>query len=488
MTYRKRYRKVESKPVVRVKRNWSDLQKDIFSNISNGKGNLHVDALAGTGKTSTIIEGFYYVPKGKSVLMVAFNKSIQIELKEKAPLGVDVYTFHALGLKGITKAFGKVEIDNNKLEGYIRASVGDEPESLELRQSLNKAVSLAKGYLADTSEEILKAWSTHDIDFCGKSEEEFITLVQKLMDETKKDTARIDFDDMIWFCYVYDLNVNKYDYVFVDEVQDLNLGQIDLAVRSVRANGRVVTVGDKNQAIYGFRGADSNAVQNIIDRLQSKRLPLSVTYRCGKKIVNEAQQYVPEYKAFKDNPEGHISYATLDEMNKQAKPGDFILSRVNAPLIGLCLGFLKEGRKANIQGRDIGKNLLWMIKKSKAQDIVGLLQWVQDWRFRECEKYAKLNRPKAVEIISDKAEMIESLCEGAVDLKEVKNNIKKLFNDGDDKSRIILSSVHRSKGLERQRVWMLRDTFKPSAGQEEQNLAYVAITRAISSLYYVKTK
>ena len=487
--YNKGYRSQEVKPVVRVQKKWSNLQKAIFEEIANGTGNLNVDALAGTGKTSTIVEGFYHVPQDKSVLMVAFNKSIQIELKNKAPSNVDVFTLHALGLKAITKAFGKIEVDKIKLEGYIRASIGDETETLELRKNLSKAVSLSKGYLADTSEKIKEVFLKHDVDFCDKSEDEFIVLVLKLMEDTKKDTARIDFDDMIWFPAVYNLNPQKYDFVFVDEAQDLNLAQIDLALRSVQANGRIISVGDEFQAIYQFRGADENAVQNIIDRLNSKRLPLSVTYRCGKSIVREAQQYVPEYEAYKDNPEGHVEYTNLDKMKREAKAGDFILSRVNAPLIKLCMYFLKDNRKANIQGRDIGKNLLWMIKKSKAKDVVELLQWVQEWRYRECEKYAKLNRTNIVEIISDKAEMIENLCEGAIDLKEVKSNIERLFHDGDDdKDRIILSSIHKSKGLERDRVWVLINTLRLNSNKEETNLAYVAITRAISSLYYVKTK
>jgi len=481
------YRKqVPAKPAVRVQRNWSDLQKAIFDEIAVGTGNLHVDALAGTGKTSTIVEGFYHVPKGNTVLMVAFNKSIQTELKGKAPPGVDVFTLHALGLKAIVKAFGKVEVDNDKLDGYIRAVVGDEKETLELRQNLKRGVSLAKGNLAETTDEILKAWEEHDLDFCDKSQEEFILMVQNFMETTKADTARIDFDDMIWMPGVYELNPQKYDYVFIDEAQDLNLAQIDLACRSFRK--RVVSVGDQNQAIYGFRGADSKAIENIVTRLNSKRLPLSVTYRCGKSIVAEAQLYVPEYEAFTGNPDGFVDTCNENEMIEKAQPGDFILSRVNAPLIGLCLGFLKEGRKANIQGRDVGKNLLYMVKKSNANDVVGLLEWVQAWRDRECEKYAKLNRERAIEIVSDKAAMIEALCDGAADIAEVKNNIKRLFHDGDDKDRIMLSSTHKAKGLERKRVWMLRDTYRPAAGGEEQNLAYVAITRAIESLFYVKTK
>jgi superfamily I DNA/RNA helicase len=476
-------------PVVRAARlvrNWSSLQRAIFEEIAHGSGNLHVDALAGTGKTSTIVEGFYYVPAGLQCLMVAFNKSISTELGTKAPPSVTVSTLHALGLRAITKAFGRVVVDTEKLRGYVQAELGSESETFELRKAVEQGVSLAKGYLADTPEAIVEALSRHDVDSGEMAEAEFVALIQKLMHVTKMDTARVDFDDMIWFPACHNLSPVKYDMVFIDEAQDLNLAQIDLALRSRKSNGRVVSVGDQHQAIYGFRGASTDAIQNIVDAMSSKRLPLSVTYRCGKAIVAEAQAYVENYEAAPGNSDGRVETVSQAYMVENARAGDFILSRVNAPLISLCLGFLKEGRKANIQGRDLGNNLLWMIKKSKAVDVMSFLEWLQNWRDAEVAKYTRLNREKSVEIVCDKAECLMALCDGCTDIKEVKDNIARLFKDGDDKDRIMLSSTHKAKGLERERVWMLRSTYRPQQGGEEANLAYVAITRAINELYYVK--
>src|ERR1700722_1305373 len=105
------------------------------------------------------------------------------------------------------------------------------------------------------------------------------------MQACKKDTSRVDFDDMIWIPNVLNLPLNTYDYVFIDEAQDLNIAQINLALNSCAKGGRIISCGDSNQAIYSFRGADSNAVNNIIERCQSKTFPLSVTYRCAKSIV-----------------------------------------------------------------------------------------------------------------------------------------------------------------------------------------------------------
>jgi superfamily I DNA/RNA helicase len=482
--YYKKNTAPRSEPV-RVNRNWSEYQKDIFQEIENGSGNLHIDALAGTGKTTTLLECFYHIPSGASALMVAFNKSIATELKNRAPLNVDVSTLHSLGLKAITRAFGRVKVETDKLRGYIKAELGDEKETLELRQNIEKAVNLAKGYLAESADFVVEVCNKHDVDFSDKSEDEFATLVLKLMDVTKNDTNRVDFSDMIWFPYVHNLSPVRYDFVFIDEAQDLNLAQIDLALRSVKRNGRVVSCGDSNQAIYSFRGASTDAIDNIVSRMNSKRLPLSRTYRCGKMIVQEAQQFVENYEAAETNSEGKVETVSQEFMCNNAKPGDFILSRTNAPLISLCLGFLKEGKKANILGKDLGKNLISLIKRSNKKSIGDFLDWVQEYRDREVEKYTRMRREKAAENISDKIACLIVLCDGAATMQDVKDNIGKLFHDGDDNNRIMLSTTHKSKGSEKNRVWMLNWTFRPSKGGEEANITYVAITRAISELYYV---
>lgn len=482
------YKKPWSKPAIvkqpRIERAWSAYQKDIFADIAKGSGNTHVSALAGTGKTSTIVEGFYHIPGGKSTLMCAFNKSIQTELETRAPNGVEVKTLHSLGYAACRKAFPKIgKPDNDKLDGYIKAEKGTEPETTELRHHLAKAVSLCKGYLAATPEEIDPILDRHEVDICTDKREDFIASIIKVMAACKKDTSRVDFDDMIWMPNVLGLNLYQHDMVMIDEAQDLNIAQINLALNSCRANGRIVSVGDVNQAIYGFRGADSNAIQNIIDRCKSKSLPLNVTYRCAKAIVALANTIVPELEAAPSAEEGLVDYIGESQIESLAKPGDFILSRVNAPLLKWCLNLLKAGIPANIQGRDIGATLIAMIKKSKAKNVDSFLDWLNNWRELEVERLFKAKRDTS--LIEDKCECFRVLCEGTKSLDDVKNNIDRLFRDGDDKDRVILSSTHKAKGLERDRVFMLSKTYRAGKTQEESNLYYVAVTRAKHTLFMV---
>ena len=476
---------VEEKPK-RLLRDWSIYQQDIFKDIACGEGNTHVEAKAGSGKTSSICEGFYHLPNGWSALMCAFAKPIQVELEKRAAgLPITVLTLHSLGFRVLRKAYPRLgQPDAYKLQGYIEAEMGDELESLDTRDQMAKAISLAKGYLASKPEEIDEIMDRHDVDPGRETRADFIAKSLKIMAATGRDTMRVDFDDMIWMPHLHGLKLPQYDYVFVDEAQDLNKAQIDMALNSVTANGRILTVGDTNQAIYGFRGADSAAIQNIVTKLNSKVLPLSITYRCARAIVELARTVVPELEASPTAEDGLVSSCDDTKMLQDVRPGDFILSRTNAPLMGYCLNLLKAGVRANIQGKDMGKNFLYMIKRSEANSVNGFLDWLDNWCATEVARLTAKNRDSS--FITDKRDCLLAICEGTNDLNQVKNNIKALFHeDKESNDRVILSTTHKAKGLERDRVFMLANTYKKGKSVEESNLYYVAVTRAKKELYMV---
>jgi hypothetical protein len=199
-----------------------------------------------------------------------------------------------------------------------------------------------------------------------------------------------------------------------------------------------------------------------------------------------AQTLVPQIEAAPSAEEGLVEEMSINQLETKVRPGDFILSRVNAPLIKWCLALLKARIPANIQGRDMGKSLFALVKKSKANDVDTFLSWLADYQAMEVERLVKAKRDSSV--VDDKVDCLRVLCEGTRSLADVKDNIDKLFKDGNDHDRVILSSTHKAKGLERDRVFMLRDTYRPSKGTEEANLTYVAYTRAKRELYLVAGK
>jgi superfamily I DNA/RNA helicase len=462
----------------------------ICDDVAHKPDALIVQALAGTGKTATIVEAMRGVVRGKTILYVIFANRNAREAEGKCEERVEVRTCHAFGLAAIKKAFGnKIEVDakGDKTYNISLALLGPEDEKAELRYYFGKAMDLAKGYLCETPEQVIDVCDKHGIELCGMDEEDFARKVLEGLDLSAKQYMRVEFSDMIWLPVRLNLTIPQFDYVFADESQDLSPARQELVLRAVKPGGKLCAVGDEHQAIFGFTGADVYAMQNIASRTNAHTLPLHTTYRCGKAIVAMAQSYVPEYTAAEQNPEGVVAERTLQDMLQPpekggAAPGDFVISRVNAPLVSMCLELIKQGRKASVLGKDLGRNLTYMIKRSKAESVAGFLAWLEDWKNTECDRLVQRNKP--CDHIVDKYDCLVAVCEGRKTLDEVRTYIEDMFSDEDEGAKVVFTTAHKAKGLERNRVWLLTYTFK-CKGDQEDNVMYVAITRAREELYLV---
>jgi DNA helicase-2/ATP-dependent DNA helicase PcrA len=153
-------------------------------------------------------------------------------------------------------------------------------------------------------------------------------------------------------------------------------------------------------------------------------------------------------------------------------------------LISLCFRWLAAGRPASIKGRDIGQGLIAWVKGTRATTIRELERAVTDWHKAEAERLIAKERDTTS--VDDKADCLEALISGCVNVEAVIAKIERLFSEGDDRKAILLTSTHRAKGLEADRVWLLRDTYCQRAGTGEENLLYVAITRSKRELIYVR--
>jgi DNA helicase-2/ATP-dependent DNA helicase PcrA len=502
-------------------RTWSKYQLAVFENVASGTGHTVVNAVAGSGKTSTIEAAVGYIPRGLKTAFFAFNKEIAKTLGQRlAGKPVEVSTLHSYGLKCITTSLGRLTIDEYRVHGFVDDLYGkeiarlekaitdskNEEESFQMQEQLEviddrcrnliKVVSLAKSALALTPVAIDDVMYQFGVELSSGDEEEvdeeaaevdrakFIAEVLGLLRRCySTEDGKIDFDDMVWLPVVRNLRQRTFDRVFVDETQDLNAAQIKLTLRSVRDGGRVLAVGDPRQAIYQFRGADERAFQNVKESLGATELPLSICYRCAKAVVRKAQELVPSIEADPEAAEGEVVLATREQMEAGAQPGDFILSRTNAPLVGLCMSFLKGGRRANIQGRDVGKTLASFVRKNKSASIPAFRTHVEDWTKKEVARLAAKKRD--TQAVEDRAACLLALSDGATDTADVLLRIEKLFADKSDSACIMLSTTHKAKGLERDRVWLLSGTYRPGTSTEESNLLYVAQTRAKHTLFLV---
>ena len=469
----------------------SVFQAAVYANIASGTGNTIVDAVAGSGKTTTIMGALASVPSGCTIALFAFNKSIATELGARAPRGVEVKTLHAHGFSAVRRAFPGVKVDNDKSIALCVALFGASDNLHPVRSRYSAVADLvskakdtlvARGDLFALDDLI----DVFGID-CPDSDDDralFVDAAMAVLVRSSEVTDVVDFSDMCWLPVVLNLRVWSYDRVFVDETQDLSPTQIELLLLCMKRNGRICAVGDERQAIYGFRGADVNTIPNLIKRLDATVLPLSITYRCARSIAALAATEVPHFTASDNAAEGYVGPSNTDAMIEAAVAGDMVISRANAPLMTLCLKFLASGRRASIKGRDVGAGIARLVKKSRARSVPAFLEWSKAWHKKETARLVKSERP--TDAADDMLECLFALAEGAKGVPEILTRCDSLFSDeGGPETKITLGTTHKLKGLEADRVWMLEGTYRRNKGGEEANCWYVAVTRAKSSLYLV---
>jgi len=479
----------------------SRFQMAVFDAIENQTGNYAVQADAGSGKTETIVQGMKRTPKGASVLFCAFNRSIVNELRVRCPKGADIATFHSIGLRSLKKHLPlKPEVDNNKVWNICKELLPDN-EDYALRVPLRKLVSLAKATLVDITDKaaVENMAIRYEVELNGDSER-LIGLLPAAMTLCKERLHVVDYDDMIWLPVILDLPIAQYDIVFIDEFQDLNLAQIHLAQKLVNGTGRIIAVGDPKQSIYGFRGADTRAMARFIEELDAKTLELSISYRNPKSHLEFVRAEFPNVKteAAEWAKEGIIRNVTYYQFHSEAKPGDLILCRVNAPLVKACYSFIRQGRKAVIRGRNIGEMLNNMVDRlmkdlpPNRQDIPNLLMSLANYKHVQGVKLEAAGKEEMIASLYDRCDTLEALCDGVRDLTELRHKISSIFDDV-TREAIALSSIHRAKGTEAERVFILKPELMPhplanAAWQleQEENIKYVAYTRSKDELIFVE--
>lgn len=510
---------------------WSSQQEPIFSFFVDSNDHLVVRARAGTGKTTTIVEAvirWMAAHPGKTAVVCAFNVRIAEELRRKfapafgiplnlpakeverllAAKGVEVKTLHSVGFACCRRYRDRLIIEDARKVAVTRKDslaqrvCGRTAPDSVIRlvaklHTLGREVAPHAILLGDLTTLAINHDCEPDeaLERMGFGleyiESKALEAMELASDVKSGDT--IDFSDMIFLPVRNGWLVKQWDLGVVDEAQDMTTAQLEIAQGCA---DRMVVVGDNCQAIYGFRGADSDSLDRLKAELGATELGLTKTYRCGKAIVELARGWVSDFEAGDENPEGVVRSIGAGKLTEEAMAGDFILSRLNAPLVPIAMSLLRSGKRARVAGRQIGKDLVAILKKMKANSVPQLLQRIEAWSEREQSRQrAKLaaavnGRREAInskiEAILDQAEMLAALTDGARNVEEVQNRAESLFSDDGlgIAGVITCSSVHKAKGLEAERVFVLRETLRETT-QEERNIAYVAVTRAKLELIWV---
>lgn len=473
---------------------WSDEQNAIFDWFKSGAGNLVVQARAGTGKTTTIKQAFSFAPEQGQLLYAVFNKKNQKEAQEKiTDPRVSVRTLHSLGFFFIKNVWRDAKPDDTVEAARLADVCATIPD--EVAGSLLRLVGFCKNLCVNIPDEntVLEIMDARNImvpdEFVQEWSETKIanTAIAVLRASLEPDfLGRVSFNDMVWLPVAAGWVKPTFELVVVDEAQDMNMPQLMMAERACK--GRICIVGDDRQAIYGFRGAASDGMHLMKQRLNAAQLGLTITYRCPKSVVAVAQEIVADYSAAPSAPEGEVLDMSLDKAIEGLTVGDAVLSRMNAPLMGIALSLLRRGIPARIEGRDIGKQLCSMVKKFRAKSVPHFLEKVAAWgdkQTRRVEASGGKYVASKVELIQDQVMTLIAVAEGCNNVDEILARITNLFEDSDSTRRpaVVCSSVHKAKGLEWGKVVLIASTFKNrNKGQEEANIYYVAVTRAKRTL------
>lgn len=502
-------------------------QQAVYDWIEEQQGSANVEAVAGSGKTTMLIEAVGKMTLQAPMAQIAFtayNKKIAVEIEQRlkakgAGNNVRAGTFHSFGFGAVRKLAPRVKVEEKKTQLLIERARPKIDESLHgfVRQLVSLAKQRAIGVL--TSFEDHAAWldivehfdldeelaedNGNAIDVDAIVQEGIAHAKRILQESITSAEEMVDFDDMIYVPLARNLRLWQYDWVLIDEAQDTNPARRALAKKMLRPGGRLIAVGDRHQAIYGFTGADSDSLDLIAREFGCIELPLTVTYRCPKAVVAHAQQWVSHIHAAPEAPEGIVRELPEGDFLKLGADAltrrDAVLCRNTKPLVTLAYGLIRKGIPCHVEGRDIGRGLLALAGKWKVTRLDALLDRLESFLAKETQRLLAKGQEQKAESLADKVETLrviaDTLPDGAT-VNDLRAAIERLFGDvepGQASPNLTLSTVHKSKGREWDRVYLYgRNKYMPSKYarqawqfQQEVNLMYVAATRAKRELIEV---
>jgi DNA helicase-2/ATP-dependent DNA helicase PcrA len=498
-------------------------QQAVYDFIQHGHGSAVVIAVAGSGKTTTILEALSLIPNHQSAQLFAFNTAIAAELKKRIPSHrrlISAATFHSVGYRALCAHFNMrgLETNGRKLNQLVREKIKLFEERKRYEAFICKLVDLAKGVgigaLVPDEPFVWKDLVDHHdlyVDDPEATEEEGIDWARKLLEwsnEAAENSFLIDFSDQLYLTVKWHLAVDRKDWVFVDEAQDTNPIRRALVGQVLKEGGRLIAVGDPKQSIYGFTGASIDAIDQIRQEWDCIELPLSVSYRCPKAIVKQAQLLVPYIEPAPYAAEGAVETISLREAIEKLGKDDVFLCRNNAPLVDLAYQLLKKGIGCQIQGRDIGKGLETLVTKMGADAIddrtvgerviPGLISRLDAYKKREMTRLLEKEQHGKAQSVDDRVQcllsVVDNLPETDRSLQGLTNALGRLFGD-ETEGRLTLSTVHKAKGKEWPQVAILRPELMPAhwaqsdwEQEQEDHVQYVAWTRARAALFFIRSE
>ncbi len=351
MKLQKNYYKKGSKIMQEILKGLNDKQ---YEAVINTEGPCLVIAGAGSGKTKVLTHKIAYLIQEKNIapwniLAITFTNKAANEMKERIANLVgeqakDLWmgTFHSICVKILRSHIEKIGyessfiiFDTSDQRTLIKRCIKELnlDDKMFTDRSVQSEISNAKNEMLEPDQYLARNK--------GDFRKEKIAEVYSMYQKNLKENNAVDFDDIINFTIkilkenpeIADYYANKFQYVLVDEYQDTNKAQFTLVKLFAKNNGNITVVGDNDQGIYSFRGADISNILNFEkDFKGTKIIKLEQNYRCTGNILKIANSVIKNNetkynkKLWTQNETGNLPkiYSASDEYDE----GRYIVEQI----------------------------------------------------------------------------------------------------------------------------------------------------------------
>jgi superfamily I DNA/RNA helicase len=478
--------------------------------IINSTGNIKINAVAGSGKTTTVIEYAKTRPETSKILYLAFNRSVKLEAAKKfADNGlnnVKVETAHSLAYKNIVFQ-NKYKV---RAQGYKTNEIA---ELLSLKGNGEKHgeyvianhISKFIAYFCNSDKQRVQDLNYLDTITDPKAKAFVSSFYSYIVSQSRQLLSKMDKGEIEithdFYLKKFQLSnpVLPYDYILFDEGQDASPAMLDVFFKQKATK---VIVGDTHQQIYGWRFA-----VNSLEKADFKTYYLSTSFRFSQDIANLAMEVLK----FKKHIDQHHTISIKGKGGGKKIRSKAVLARTNLGLLLKAIEYITEKKdiksiyfEGNINSytyADDGASLyevlsLYNEKRHLIKDKLIASMKDMDELEDYIEKTEDVQLGMMVEIVTEYGNEIPGI------IKKIKE--KHVENDNKENAEVIFSTVHRCKGMEYDSVQLVNDfvsekkleklkenkksdELSATKLNEEINLLYVAVTRTRNSIYIPET-
>jgi len=485
-------------------RRFTTEQRLVIERVITTKRNLLLEATAGSGKSTvlrTIAQVLAATMESSVIRVFAFNSSIAAELRGIMPQAVQTSTLHAYGRKLLEQHSPRaLEMNRFKRINIIKALAKEQNlKGPGLVKHLSRLTELSLMHLKIKEAELRDLAEQDEMDLPAElALEPLIQAVHARALELYETRGMIDYSDMLYLPIKKGYGRGGIDVQLLDEAQDFSTLQHRVIRHYAGERGRVIFVGDSDQSIYGFSGADKQGLLRAEESFNAERLNLTVTFRCPRSHVALAQRYSSKIQAAAHAKDGEVLHVPENELAGMLRGGDLVISRTNAPIITLALQLTQQHKQVEVLGLNLSEEIGKLITRAfpvpfDEDDIEGRLMALH-YVLTEQHYQQGLSRKALRKAASSDADMLSTVAAlatttclrhgGYVTAEQVTALLGELNPSGHGQA-IKLCTIHKSKGLEAERVAILRPhELDEGRGDEDEarSVAFVAYTRAKGTL------